>query len=211
MTPLLNPAQDSSWMGNATLALVKNSSQFAILSNMSDATKKIPDILVTTYLQMTDKSQFKPAYLEDTDGLSLKPMATTDIEFYRYLYSAVGEKWQWKDRIIFSDHQIKTLLETPETTVQVLYINHNPAGFIELAQSEATTKIVYFGLCSDYMGKGLGKHLLSCGIAQAWHNQIKRLWVHTCNLDSPYALDNYIKRGFKVYQIEQQPMQARYL
>ncbi|MGC1396233.1 MAG: GNAT family N-acetyltransferase [Coleofasciculaceae cyanobacterium] len=177
---------------------------------MSDATEKIPDILITTYLQMTDKSQFKPGYLADTTGLSLKQMSTNDIEFYRYLYSAVGKKWRWKDRSMFSDQQIKTILETPGNSVQVLYVNNNPAGFIELAKSEIATKIVYFGLCSDYMGLGLGKHLLSCGIAQAWNNDTKRLWVHTCNLDSPYALDNYIKRGFQVYQIDKQPMQGRY-
>lgn len=178
---------------------------------MSDATQKIPDILVTTYLQMTDFSQFKPAYLKDTTGLNLKQIATTDIEFYRYLYSAVGKKWKWKDRSMFSDHQLQQILETPGNSVQVLYVNNNPAGFIELAKTEMTSKIVYFGLCLEYMGKGLGKHLLSCGIAQAWNNQTQRLWVHTCNLDSPYALDNYIKRGFKVYQIDKQPMQARYL
>ncbi|MGB5961133.1 MAG: GNAT family N-acetyltransferase [Coleofasciculaceae cyanobacterium] len=178
---------------------------------MSDATEKIPDILITTYLQMTDINQFKPGYLADTTGLSLKQMSTTDIEFYRYLYSAVGKKWRWKDRSMFSDQQIQKILETPGNSVKVLYVNHNPAGFIELAKSEITTKIVYFGLCSDYMGLGLGKHLLSCGIAQAWNNDTKRLWVHTCNLDSPYALDNYIKRGFQVYQIDKQPMQGRYL
>lgn len=178
---------------------------------MSDATQKIPDILVTTYLQMTEKSQFKPAYLADTTGLNLKQMPTTDIEFYRYLYSAVGKKWRWKDRSMFSDQQIQSILETAGNSVQVLYVNNNPAGFIELATSLAISKIVYFGLCSDYMGIGLGKHLLSCGIAQAWNHNTKRLWVHTCNLDSPYALDNYIKRGFQVYQIDKQPMQASYL
>lgn len=182
-----------------------------IICHMSDATQKIPDILVTTYLQMTDESHFNPAYLEDSTGLSLKQMATTDVEFYRYLYSAVGEKWQWKDRLIYSDNRIKILLETSGINVQVLYVNNAPAGFIELAKSEATTKIVYFGLCPEYIGRGLGKHLLSCGIAQAWNNQTKRLWVHTCNLDSPYALDNYIKRGFKVYQIDKQPMPAHCL
>jgi GNAT superfamily N-acetyltransferase len=178
---------------------------------MSDATQKIPGILVTTYLHMTDESQFKPAYLADTTGLNLKQMATKDIEFYRYLYSAVGAKWKWKDRSMFSDEQITQILETPGINVQVLYVNNNPAGFIELAKFETTTKIVYFGLCPEYMGKGLGKHLLSCGIAQAWNSGAKHLWVHTCNLDSPYALDNYIKRGFQVYQIDKQPMPTRYL
>ncbi len=178
---------------------------------MSDATKNLPDTLITTYLQMTEEGQFKPAYLENTTGLNLKLMATTDVEFYRYLYSVVGAKWKWKDRVDLSDHQLQILLETPGTSVHVLYVNDSPAGFIELAKTLETTKIVYFGLCSEYIGKGLGKHLLSCGIAQAWNNGAKRLWVHTCSLDNPYALDNYIKRGFKVYQIDKQPMPARYL
>lgn len=178
---------------------------------MPEITNTIPDILITTYLEMTNKSQFNPAYLEDTSGLNLKKMGTQDVEFYRYLYSTVGEQWKWKDRIILSNNQLQTLLAIPGTSVNVLYVNDIPAGYIELAQSDETTKIVYFGLCPGYMGKGLGKHLLSCGIAQAWNNGVKRLWVHTCNLDSPYALDNYIKRGFKIYQIDKQPMPARYL
>ncbi len=57
---------------------------------------------------------------------------------------------------------------------------------------------------------GLGKYLLSYGITRAWEADIQRVWLHTCNLDSPYALDNYRKRGFEVYDVQQQPMPTRY-
>jgi len=65
-------------------------------------------------------------------------------------------------------------------------------------------------LRENYLGRGLGKHLLSHGIAYAWNKGTQRLWIHTSNLDSPYALDNCIKRGFKIYRIEKEPMPELY-
>ncbi len=86
-----------------------------------------------------------------------------------------------------------------------------PAGYIELSQGKQSTEIVYFGLRSGYMGKGLGKHLLSYGVDYGWERGAKRLWVHTCSLDSPYALNTYLKRGFKIYNSYEEPMPKAYL
>lgn len=177
---------------------------------MSGATT-IPDVLVTTYLEMTDSNQFRPAYLADSSGVTLKTMEAADVEFYRFLYRCVGEQWRWRDRLLLSTDELEALLNIPGTSVHVLYVDDVPAGYIELAHSGDSTKIAYFGLFPDYIGKGLGKHLLSYGIAQAWNTGAKRVWVHTCNLDGPYALDNYIKRGFSIYQVHEQPMPDDYL
>lgn len=179
---------------------------------------RLPDTLVTTYLQMTDWSQFRPAYLNYLDGMKLMCMGTPDVAFYRFLYSSVGEEWRWRERLSHSDEEIKALLLEPGTSVHVLYVNGVPAGYIELAERKEgptgrffSTEIVYFGLRSTYMGRGLGKHLLSHGIAYAWNRGTQRLWVHTCNLDGPHALNNYIKRGFKIYRVDKEPMPERYL
>jgi GNAT superfamily N-acetyltransferase len=178
----------------------------------------LPDTLVTTYLQMTDWSEFCPAYLNYLAGIKLMCMETPDVAFYRFLYTSVGQQWRWRDRNNQSDDEIEALLLAQGTSVHVLYVNGAPAGYIELAQrKEGSTgrfysnEIVYFGLRPGYTGRGLGKHLLSHGIAYAWNNGAQRLWVHTCNLDGPHALDNYIKRGFKIYKIEKQPMPESYL
>ena len=32
-----------------------------------------------------------------------------------------------------------------------------------------------------------------------------RVWLHTCNLDSPKGLKNYVARGFEVYKVERMP------
>ncbi len=52
------------------------------------------------------------------------------------------------------------------------------------------------------LGRGLGKHLLSCAVRDAWALAPSRVWLHTCTLDHPAALPNYEKRGFARYKTE---------
>jgi GNAT superfamily N-acetyltransferase len=166
---------------------------------------------------MTDPTQFRPAYLNYPDGIKMMCMDTPDVAFYRFLYSTVGKPWRWRDRLSYSDEELQEILTVSETSIHVLYVNGAPAGYIELVKRREgpsgrfySTEIVYFGLRENYLGRGLGKHLLSHGIAYAWNKGTQRLWIHTSNLDSPYALDNCIKRGFKIYRIEKEPMPELY-
>ncbi|MBO1349542.1 MAG: GNAT family N-acetyltransferase [Hormoscilla sp. GUM202] len=167
------------------------------------------DILVTTYLEMRDRTSFRPAYLHDSSSINIMLMGIPDVCFYRFLYRTVGEKWCWRDRLKLSDREMEAILAEPGTSVHVLYVRGTPAGYIELSQGKQSTEIAYFGLRSSYMGKGLGKHLLSYGVDYGWDRGAKRLWVHTCSLDGPYALNNYLKRGFKIYNSYEEPMPNR--
>jgi GNAT superfamily N-acetyltransferase len=187
------------------------------VSSKSSPTIPIPDTLVTTYLQMTNWTEFRPAYLNYPDGIKIMCMDAPDVAFYRFLYASIGQQWRWCDRLCHSDEEIKALLAAPGTSVHVLYVDGVPAGYIELAKHKEgqsaqfySTEIVYFGLRPEYIGRGLGKHLLSHGIAYAWNKGTQRLWVHTCNLDAPQALKNYINRGFKVYRVDKQSMPECY-
>ncbi|HBB34454.1 MAG TPA: N-acetyltransferase [Cyanobacteria bacterium UBA8803] len=173
----------------------------------------LPDTLVTTYLQMTSSTQFRSAYLNYPNGVKVMCMETPDVAFYRFLYSTVGKPWRLRERLSYSDEQIKAILADPGTSIHVLYVDGAPAGYIELVQRAEgpagrfySTEIVYFGLRESYLGQGLGKHLLSHGIAYAWNKGNQRLWLHTSNLDSPYSLDNCLECGFKIYRIEKEPM-----
>jgi GNAT superfamily N-acetyltransferase len=170
-------------------------------------------MLVTTYLQMTDWEEFRPAYLNYLDGIKVMCMETADVAFYRFLHSTIGKPWNWRDRLNFSDEEIHKFLASKQTSVHVLYVDGSPAGYIELAKRQEgvssrfySTEIVYFGLRSDYRGRGLSSHLLSHGIAYAWNKGAQRLWTETCNLDCACALNHYIKHGFKVYRIDKKLM-----
>jgi len=43
---------------------------------------------------------------------------------------------------------------------------------------------------------------LSEAIKKAFEKNIKRVWLHTCTLDHPNALKNYIARGMRVFRKE---------
>jgi len=60
----------------------------------------------------------------------------------------------------------------------------------------------YFGLLPDAIGQGLGKHLLSCAVRDAWALGPARVWLHTCTLDHPAALPNYKKAASAPYKTE---------
>lgn len=171
-----------------------------------------PDTLITTYLEMTSPKQFQPAFLADAQArqITLMRLGHVDVQFYKFLYTSVGEGWHWHDRLLMPEAELIRALSNPDCSIRVLYVEGNPAGYFELVKQGENTEIVYLGLRPPYVGQGLGKHLLSEAIAQAWHDGAARVWLHTCNLDAPGALENYQKRGFQVYDERVEPMPEHY-
>ncbi|MEO8396249.1 MAG: GNAT family N-acetyltransferase [Chloroflexota bacterium] len=176
---------------------------------MTAVRSSVPDVLVTTYLQMTRREQFCPAFIQ-RENVTLKPLTDPNIAFYKSLYTGVGGELHWRDRLLMPETELKAALSKPGTSIYVLYVANDPAGYIELVKEGGAIQINYFGLFPAYHGMGLGKHLLSYGIEQAWAQNADRVWVHTCNLDSPRALDNYLKRGFQIYKVHRYPMPEKY-
>ena len=165
----------------------------------------LPDTLITTYLRLYPEN-FEPTFIDD-DQMAIEVLETPDVRYYRFMYSTVGEKWNWTDRLLLEDDEIRSILRDKHMRMYVLYHGGAPAGYIELAdRSPEVTEIVYFGLREEYWGMGLGKHLLSFGVVEAFENGAQEIILNTCNLDGPYALDNYLKRGFESYKVTEKPM-----
>jgi ribosomal protein S18 acetylase RimI-like enzyme len=118
--------------------------------------------------------------------------------FYRYLYAEVGRAFHWTDRLGWSDAAIREHLATPGVALWLLTWEAAPAGYFELApHDDGSVEIAYFGLLPDYFGRGWGKHLLTVAARAAWERSPARVWLHTCTLDHPAALPNYLARGFR--------------
>lgn len=173
------------------------------------ASPSFPETFIITYLHMPDRAQFKPAYIDAPD-VAITRLEQPDIPFYRFLYDTVGAALRWRDRRLLSDADLLAAITHPDVSIYVLTVAGEPAGYVELRKDGGDTEIEYFGLFPGYMGRGLGKHLLSFGIEQAWNDGAQRVIVDTCNLDSPEALPNYLKRGFEVYNVVSKPMPDRY-
>lgn len=94
-------------------------------------------------------------------------------------------------------------LNRPNVETWVAYQGATPVGYFELEQQDhGQAEIAYFGLLPDFVGKGLGRQLLEDAIAKAWALAESRIWLHTCTLDHPAALPNYLARGFRVFKEE---------
>ena len=155
-----------------------------------------------TYLEMTSPDQLAPAPAPSARE-RVERLAECPASFYRYLYSAVGGPYHWVDRLPWSDEQIRMHLSSPEVSVWVLYVAGAPAGYFELQQHEgASVEIAYFGLLQEFLGRGLGKYLLTEAVREAWRQGARRVWLHTCTLDDPAALPNYRARGFRPFKEE---------
>jgi GNAT superfamily N-acetyltransferase len=63
-------------------------------------------------------------------------------------------------------------------------------------------EIAYFGLLPHAVGTGQGGALLSAAVERAWEMGASRVYVNTCTLDHPRALENYQKRGFRLFREE---------
>ena len=120
----------------------------------------------------------------------------------RFLYTSVGGPWHWRDRLPWTWDRWKQWLDRPELQTWVMYVSGTPAGYVELEKQGEDVEIAYFGITPEFIGRKLGGHLLSVGLARAWDMGARRVWVHTCTLDHPQALANYQARGMTVYKEE---------
>ena len=123
--------------------------------------------------------------------------------FYRYLYREVGRPWHWIDRLPWSDERIRAHVASPGIEIWLLTHDTVPAGFAELERaSDGSVEIVYFGLLPDFIGRRAGRPFLDAIVGRAWERGTTRVWVHTCTLDHPRALTNYLAGGFRVVREE---------
>jgi len=168
----------------------------------------VPDPLITTHLVMRSRGQLQAVPAPDGD-LSVRRWGQVDVRFYLFLYQTVGHDLRWRDRLIMPESELAAALAAAE--LHVLTVGGVPAGYIELARHpDGSLEIAYFGLRPEYHGRGLGKYLLSYGVARAWELDPTHVHLHTCNLDGAYALQTYLARGFEVSHVEQEPMPDRY-
>lgn len=159
----------------------------------------MPTSVTTWYLEMTSPDELRPAPVRSPCP-RIERAEIPSPELSRFLYTAVGGAWHWRDRLPWTYEKWMQWLDRPEVQTWVLYDRGTPAGYVELEkQAEENVEIAYFGLLPSFIGRGLGGHLLTEGIVRAWAMNAKRVWVHTCSLDAPSALNNYQSRGLRIY------------
>jgi GNAT superfamily N-acetyltransferase len=155
-----------------------------------------------THLEMRELSALRSSRPPSADArLAREPLTP---EAYRAIYRVVGERWHWRDRLIMPENALADYLGSSNVHVWVLRVGEDLAGYFELQQySDKSVEIMYFGLAPRFMGQGLGGWTLTRAIEEAFALGAGLLTLHTCTLDAPTALPNYLARGFVVTRTEQ--------
>jgi GNAT superfamily N-acetyltransferase len=157
--------------------------------------------VTTWHLEMTGPAELVPAPRPDLD-VALVRARRPSPELSRFLYTAVGGDWYWIDRLSWTRGRWLAWLSRAGVETWVASVDGTPAGYFELdAADRESVELAYFGLLPEFAGLGLGGWLLTEALRRAWALAPRRVRVHTCSLDGPYALANYRARGMRVCSV----------
>jgi len=156
-----------------------------------------------TYLELRSLEELRPGRLpsEPVELRHRVPIGPVD---YLELYTLVGERWLWRDRLAWSGEELQRYLENPDVHIWSAHVRGHTAGYFELRRHpDRIVEVMYFGLAPAFIGRGLGGWLLTRAAEEAFALGASRVILNTCTLDAPQALPNYIARGFTIVREDQ--------
>ncbi len=160
-----------------------------------------------TYLEMSSLQQLVPGQLPAVPA-TLDRIDPCSVETWRALYRQIGAPWHWHDRDAWDQGAMAAHLARPD--IQIYRVTaelgqdwNDAAGFLELERhADGSVEIAYIGLDQRVLGRRLGGWLVTQAVQTAFAWGAARVWLHTCTLDAPAALPNYLARGFFVTRAE---------
>ncbi len=158
--------------------------------------------ITVSYYQMTDKYQFCPRFNKDKNIVVRKCLEPC-WHINRMFYMEIGKQWNWLEKRDWTNDQWRAYVENSNISTYIVYLKDTPIGYCELElDEEGGVEIVYIALFKNYIGKGIGFHLLSYVVKEAWKMSIDRIWLDTCSMDHINLAKNCLKCGFERYKQE---------
>ncbi len=135
---------------------------------------------------------------------SISLVDPVDFQLNKFFYKNIGKNHHWVDRLVWNEKQWIDYVSNKKIKTYVLKDEKDFVGYFELIfhPDKNEVEIAYLGLLEEYHNKKLGSFLLSEAIKNAFLDNPKRVWVHTCSLDHKNALKNYMARGMKIFKTE---------
>jgi GNAT superfamily N-acetyltransferase len=166
------------------------------------------EVTVTEWvMEMMDAGDLCPAPLPEVE-MTFTLAQTPSADVNRALYALVGARVCWTDRFGWTHDDWRSWVERPELSTWLALADGTIAGFFELeAQPGGDTEVHLVGLTPAFIGRGYGGYLVEQCVRRAWqrgrlwaqrYGPARRVWLRTSTLDHPNAINNYLKRGFRV-------------
>jgi GNAT superfamily N-acetyltransferase len=155
-----------------------------------------------SHLEMTAPEQLR-AKAAPRDDLAIVQIPFPMPELNRFFYTEIGRHWYWFERLVWTAADWQCYVDRPGLQTWIVTEGGVPAGYVELEkQAGDDVEIVYFGMLPQFIEHRIGGWALSQAVEKAWAMGARRVWVHTCDLDHPKALPNYLARGFRLFKTE---------
>jgi len=160
-----------------------------------------------TYLEMSSRQHLVPGRPPSVPA-SLDRIDPCTVDAWRALYRQIGAPWHWHDRDVWHQDALSAHLTRPDVRIYRMTATLgaewiDDAGFLELERhGDGSVEIGYLGLDRRVLGQRLGGWLVTEAVQTAFAWGANRVWLHTCTLDAPAALPNYLARGFSITRIE---------
>lgn len=152
--------------------------------------------MIVTHLEMNT-----PAPLNERpwpDGVTLRKVSG-DVSWYREIFRKVGGDWLWYGRLLLSDDELASMISHHDVELYTLTRGDEDLALLELDfRTPGRCQLEYFGLAAPLIGTGAGRGLMNVAIDRAWSRPIEGFHVHTCTIDSPQALEFYLRSGFEI-------------
>ena len=159
--------------------------------------------IVRNYLEIKSLTELKDKK-KPNDNYIVEKVFPDDFQLNKFFYKQIGKNHHWNNRLVWDDKKWIDYVSNPNIFTFILKDNEDIAGFFELIyhKDKSEVEIAYFGLLKNYIDRKLGGYMLTEAIKTSFSYKVKRVWVHTCSLDHKNALNNYLARGMKIYNIE---------
>jgi ribosomal protein S18 acetylase RimI-like enzyme len=154
--------------------------------------------LLLTYMEVRTAPAGAP--LPRPDGSFTLEAERLSLEAYVALYRAIGDPYQWDQRLRMPPDALAALLALKTTIALVLREEGRAIGLCEFDVADAADiELTHFGLIPEVYGRRLGPFLLDSGLRAMWTAATQRIWLHTDTNDHPKAQATYERAGFKPY------------
>jgi GNAT superfamily N-acetyltransferase len=162
---------------------------------------RVPDdeiATIVTSLQMLERPRPQPMA---PSRLRLDRWRDPAPERYRALFRRIGEPWLWFSRLVMDEAALRAIIHDPLVEIYAVTDARGiELGLLELDfRDTGQAELSFFGLVPELTGQGEGRWLMHHALALCWRKGIARVWVHTCTLDHPKALNFYRAQGFVPY------------
>ena len=152
------------------------------------------------YLEINTINDLKTKPIS-SDCFSLKEANKDNFDLNKFFYKQIGKRHQWVDRLIWQDKDWLKYISNENLRTYIFKRENDLVGYFELVFNNNDCEIAYFGILEEFIGKGYGGFLLSEALKIGFESA-SRIWVHTCSLDHPNAIENYKSRGMKIFKTE---------